>query len=85
MAQKPTDSTQIFTHIYSTPTHVQGAPTKTIPLEKFYISTNVSDFKTEFTDFTEEEDSGHICSEFHYNISLDSEITVLFELKSTFM
>ena len=29
--------------------NIQGAPTKTIPLEKFYISANKTDVKTKFT------------------------------------
>jgi len=46
---------------------VQDAPIKSSTLEKFYIVTVVANFKNKFIFFTEE-DSGHICSEFCYNI-----------------
>ena len=59
------------------PTGYTGcANKKTIPLEKFIISVTVTDFFTKFTTFTEE-DSGHVCSKFHYNICYGIKITTI--------
>jgi len=49
---------------------------KTIPLQKFIISVTVKDFFTKFTAFTEE-DSGHVCSKFRYNICYGLKITTI--------
>jgi len=56
------------TYAITHPEHflLQGAPIKNNPEIKFIISVTVIDFVTKFTGFTEE-DSGHICSIFHYN------------------